>query len=265
MTYFGVVKKKEIDPEEFHDPIVLIGWPGIALIGKLAVSSIKDSIGAEIFMEIDFFDFPPKSNVEGGSLEIPSAQVYFKPRNEFNKKNDLFILTGDYQPQSSNGVFEFSKKFCDIMKEITGDKIKLYISTAALVTDIVQEPPNIHICGTQDDIIKSFTQYKHTVIMKNGVIAGANGILPAWAGLRGYAPGVCLLAETNPLPIMSLEPKASKALASLLGEYFSISIDLSHIDKKIKEMEDFFESLNRQTNSTTIEEGKNLGSDSYFR
>jgi len=91
----NINQKFELNPDDLNDPIVLIGWPGIALVAKLAITSIKDSIEAKEFLDIEYFDFPPKSTVEKGKLEIPSAKVYFKSRKQ-NKKPDLFILTANY-------------------------------------------------------------------------------------------------------------------------------------------------------------------------
>jgi len=86
----NIIKKFEIDPKEINDPVVLIGWPGIALVAKLAITSIKDSIKAEELLNIEYFDFPPKSNVEKGKLEIPKAKLFYKSRSDENK-SDFFI------------------------------------------------------------------------------------------------------------------------------------------------------------------------------
>ncbi|TXT53767.1 MAG: PAC2 family protein [Promethearchaeota archaeon] len=260
--YFN--KKFDVDKDSLHDPIVLIGWPGIALVGKLAISSIADSIGAEIFMEIEFFDLPAKSKVEDGNLSVPSATLYYKSREG---KNDLFILTGDYQPQSPEGVFEFSMKFCEKMKEVTGGAIQMYISTGAMVSDknSGHEQPMVYVCGTHDEHLKQFLDYDNTQLMESGVIAGANGILPAWAGNKGFAPGVCLLAETLPLPMMNLDPKASKALVSLLKDHFDIDMTYDELDKKIEEMEEALESFKNKANHIMRGERPDKGPESYFR
>ncbi len=63
MMNINITRKFDIDPNDLNDPVVLIGWPGIALVAKLAITSIKDSINAKEFLDIEFFDFPPKSNV----------------------------------------------------------------------------------------------------------------------------------------------------------------------------------------------------------
>ena len=88
-------------------------------------------------------------------MELPSAKVYFKSRKEQNK-SDLFILTANYQPQTSRGVFEFSQKFCEELDKLTGSKIKMYISAGAMVTERIRDIPLVHICGTDQEISESY-------------------------------------------------------------------------------------------------------------
>jgi len=262
--YFHMEKKFDLDINQLNNPCVLIGFPGIALVGKLAVTSIKDAIEAELFLNIEHFDFRPKSTGENGSLEIPSAQVYYKAR----EKGDLFILTAEYQPQSSEGVFEFSKYFCEEMDELTNGKINLYLSSGAMISErsTKESESTVYVCGTDDQVVKDFLNMKNTQIMDTGVIAGANGILPAWAGSKGLAPGICLLAETVPLPMMNLDPKASKALVEVMKTYFDIEMDYKALDNQIEEMEQVFEKFKKQANHLMRGESKQRKSeDSYFR
>jgi len=261
---FNINYNFEIKSEEVNDPVILIGWPGIALVAKLATTSIKDSLNAEEYMTIECFDFPPKSNVEKGELTIPTANVYYVKKGK-NNANDFFILTANYQPQSSEGVFEFSQRFCEEMDRITGGNIKMYVSTGAMVSERVSSKPNVHICGTNSELVNSFLKYDNTTLMENGVIAGANGILPAWAGQKGFAPGICLLAETLPLPMMALDPRASKALVTLLKDYFAIKMNFDELNKKIEEMENIIESYKKQTDHFMKNLKQDRGPDSYYR
>ncbi|MGB5911061.1 MAG: PAC2 family protein [Promethearchaeia archaeon] len=264
MIYINIIKKFDLKIEDIHDPVVLIGWPGIALVAKLAITSIKDSIKAKEFLTIEYFDFPPKSNVEKGKLEIPTAEVYYKSRPG-KKENDLFILTANYQPQTPEGVFEFSQKFCEEMDKLTEGKITMYVSTGAMVSDKIRDEPMVHVCGTDQEVVKSFLKKKDTKIMDGGVIAGANGILPAWAGQKGFAPGICLLAETLPLPMMALDPRASKALVTILKDFFNIEMGFEELDKKIEEMESVIQSYKKQAEHFMKGAREDKGSDSYFR
>jgi proteasome assembly chaperone (PAC2) family protein len=260
----NIIYKFELNAEELNEPVVLIGWPGIALVAKIAITSIKDSIKAEEFLDIEYFDFPPKSNVEKGFLEIPTAKVFFKSRKKENE-SDLFILTANYQPQTPYGVFEFSKKFCEELNKITNNNVKMYVSTGAMVTDKLRDQPKVHVCGTHEKITKSFLKFNDTLLMEGGVIAGANGILPAYAGQRNFAPGVCLLAETLPLPMMTLDPRASKALVTILKDYFNIKMNFDELNKQIDEMETALESYKRQADHFMKGTQEDRGPDSYFR
>jgi proteasome assembly chaperone (PAC2) family protein len=141
----------------------------------------------------------------------------------------------------------------------------MYISTGALVTENIPKEPKIHICSTDKALIDSFLKLKNTTVMEGGIIAGANGILPAWAGKKGYAPGVCLLAETIPLPMMNFDPRASKALVILLKNYFNIEINFDELDKKISEMQGIFDSFKKQADYFVKSPQEDTGPDSYFR
>lgn len=262
--FVNIEKKFDLEIGELKNPVVLIGWPGIALVAKLAIMSIKDSIEAKEYLNIQYFDFPPKSIVEKGLLELPNAKVFYKP-TEKEDGSDLFILTATFQPQSPEGVFEFSKIFCEEMDKLTGGKIKMYLSTGAMITDVVHDNPMVYICGTDQDLIQSFLEYDNTKLYDGGSISGANGILPAYAGENNFAPGICLLAETLPLPMMSFDPRSSKALVSLLKEHFSIKMDFSKLDEKIKEMEHVFDSFKKQADNFMNPPRDDRGGDSYFR
>jgi len=151
------------------------------------------------------------------------------------------------------------------MHGITNGKIQMYVSTGAMISDIVKDIPKIHICGTDQDLVQSFLKFENTKLMEGGIIAGANGILPAYAGNKGFAPGVCLLAETLPLPMMTLDPRSSKALVTLIKDYFSIDMDFSKLNEKIKEMESILDSFKKQADHFMKGRREDRGPDSYFR
>ena len=74
--------------------------------------------------------------------------------------------------------------------------------------------------------------------MADGVINGANGVIPAWANLKYGIDGVCLLAET--VPLLRLDPRASKLIVEVLNDRFNIKADVSELDQKIEEMKGIF-------------------------
>jgi proteasome assembly chaperone (PAC2) family protein len=262
--YINIEKKFDLDPTKIKNPIVMIGWPGKALVAQLAISFIKDSIEAKEFLNIYYFDLAAKAVVEKGSLELPSAKLYYKPAEQ-EDGNDIFFLTATHQPQTPEGVFEFSKIFCEEMHKITEGKIKMYISTGAMISEVWQDKPVVYVCGTDQELVESFLKHENTKLYEGGIINGANGILPAYAGENNFAPGICILAETLPLPMMTLDPRSSKALVSLIKNYFSLDMDFSKLNEKIEEMEQIFESFKKQADHFMRPPLEDKGSDSYFR
>ena len=55
--YINIEKKFELEKDDINDPVVLIGWPGIALVAKLAILSIQESLKAKEFLNIQYFIF----------------------------------------------------------------------------------------------------------------------------------------------------------------------------------------------------------------
>ncbi|MHA2281253.1 MAG: PAC2 family protein [Promethearchaeota archaeon] len=262
--YIEIEKKFELEKESIKNPIVLIGLRGMAHVAKLAITSIIESIDAKELLNIQYFDFSPKAIVEKGSLEIPTAKLYYKAAKQ-EERNDLFFLTASFQPQTPEGVFEFSKIFCEEMDKLTEGKIEMYVSTGAMISDRVHDNPLVYVCGTDQNLVQSFLEFDNTKLYEDGIISGANGIIPAYAGSNKFAPGICLLAETIPLPMMTYDPRSSKALVSLLKEYLSLDMDFSKLNEKIKEMEHIFESFKQQADQFMKPPQDDKGSDSYFR
>ena len=151
------------------------------------------------------------------------------------------------------------------MDKITGGKVKMYLSTGAMISDIAHDTPLVYVCGTDQNLVNSFLKFDNTKLYEGGYISGANGIIPAYAGNNNFGPGLCLLAETLPLPMMTLDPRSSKALVSLLKDYFSIEMDFSKLNEKIKEMESVFESFKKQADHFMKPPQEDRGADSYFR
>ena len=59
--------------------------------------------------------------------------------------------------------------------------------------------------------------------------------------------------------------KASKALVTILKEYFKIDMVFEELDKKIKEMQGVFDSFKKQADAWMKGFKDDKGPDSYFR
>ena len=219
---------------DLNAPIALVGMPGIASVGKLSIEVLIRSLNAEPILQILSDDFPPHVMIdEQGMMKVPETQVYlYKSKNQ---EQDLLLVSGDFQPSTSQGIYEFSDKIAEEFKSLNVSKV---IATGAYVPGEYPENPRVFVAATSPVFQGYFTELDQVVVMSEGVINGANGVIPAWAKLKYGIEGACLLAET--VPLLRLDPRASKLLIEVLNNRFKIKADTSELDQKIEEMQGIF-------------------------
>jgi proteasome assembly chaperone (PAC2) family protein len=244
MTEFRLNTLREI-PSDIDKSVVLIGMPGIASVGKLCISSLIKSLNAEKIAELFCSDFPPHVLVEtDGTLYVPRTSIYYR-RLEDGGTKDLFFITGDYQPTTSIGVYEFADF---VAKKCAEFKAELIIATAAFVRDNLPEIPNVFISSTSQDTLESFMKADKAQLFKNGTVTGANGIIPAMAATLYDMIGVCCLGETA--PVLNSDPRAARAIIEVLNQVLHISTDTNSLtpflDELIEKIEPVFREAKNQ-------------------
>ena len=230
-----MIKKKSLQEiPKLESPIALVGMPGIAMVGKLAVMNIVSSLHAIESSEVYYEDLPPHVIIdEIGEMKLPKVTIFYIKNSEMS--NDLLILTSDYQPLSSAGIYQLSDYVCGLCKKM---EVINVISTGAFVPESLKEPyRRVYVSGTSKEFIDFFLESKtgKVVLMKGGYISGANGIIPAWSKVHYDIDGACLLADA--LPMHALDPTASKAIVEVLNERYNFKADITELDKRIEEVE----------------------------
>ena len=134
--YINIEKKFDLEKENIKNPILLIGWPGIALVAKLAITSIQESLNAKEFMNIQYFDFPAKAVVEKGTLQIPNATVFYKAAEKDDGKVELMNEYTDVDgiAQETYNYLEDIDITIKIRKSISGSTRYFPIRTAGEIT-----------------------------------------------------------------------------------------------------------------------------------
>lgn len=217
-----------------RDPIALVGMPGIASVGKLAIEVLIRSLEAEPIVQVLSDDFPPHVMIdEEGMMKIPECQIYLHRNSSL--KHDILLVSGDFQPSTSQGIYEFSDRIAETFKKLNVTRVA---ATGAYVPGEYPESPKVFVSSTSSEFQEFFTELDYVVPMSDGVINGANGVIPAWAKLKYGIDGVCLLAET--VPLLRLDPRASKLIIEVLNNRFNINADVSELEQKIEEMKGIF-------------------------
>jgi uncharacterized protein (TIGR00162 family) len=219
---------------KLNSPIAFVGMPGIASVGKLALEVIILSLKAEPIIRILSDDFPPQVVIDkDGMMKVPECLVYLYKR--VDQENDILLVSGDFQPSTSRGIYEYSDKIADALESLGVEKV---IATGAYVPGEFPENPRVLVSATSREFQEYFTELEQVVPLTDSVINGANGVIPAWVKLKYGIEGACLLAET--VPLLRLDPRASKLIVEVLNNRFQVGADVSMLEKKIEEMKAIF-------------------------
>jgi len=234
---------------ELEKPDLIIGWPGIGNVGIIAVDTLRATVRAEEFAEIEPWDFfyPKKIFIKDGELidmEFPSNKFYFHRTG----KRDLVFFLGEEQPSDGEGAYARGEKAYQMANLVLDVAIKfdcrrVYTSGAAVAMTHHTMRPRVWAVPNCEELIEEVKGYENTILMGDiveesgqGTITGLNGLLLGVAKKRGLE-GICLMGEIPvylqgfPLPY----PKASKAVVEVLADKLGIEIDpniLSELSEK---------------------------------
>jgi len=223
---------------KLKDPILIEGLPGIGNVGKLAVEHLIETIKAKKFAELYCKDFPPQVFINtDGTVKLVNNEFYFWKAKKKNQ-HDLVLITGDYQGLSSQGQYELVEKILDISEE-QGVKELYTLGGYGLGHDI--EHPKVLCATTDKNLVKEMKKFG-AVFKKNepgGGIVGASGLLLGLGKNRGLK-GACLMGET---PGYLVDPKSAKAVLKILMKITNVTVNMSALEKKAKEIENIAHQL----------------------
>lgn len=244
----GIVIHKE---PELKNPDMVVGWPGIGNIGKIAVETLCQAVNAEEFGEIEPWEFfyPNKVVIRGSILTemyFPSSKFYYKQL----PSRDLLFFVGEEQPATSERVyaegeraFEMSNMVLDVAKKFKCRRV--YTAGAAVAVTHHNLQPRVWAVANNEKLLREFRNYHNTMMMsevegrgRHGHITGLNGLLIGVAKKRGIE-GVCLMGEIPdylsrvPFPY----PKASKAIVATFAEIVGLDLAPDILDDMIIQIE----------------------------
>jgi proteasome assembly chaperone (PAC2) family protein len=120
-----------------------------------------------------------------------------------------------------------------ILKEVLSEFEKLGVaiiySLAAYEQDyeeyfkIFPESPRIYVSASSEGLLSKISNFANTMITKEGVIVGANGIIPSWAASMYNMEGACILGET--LGVVKGDYRAAKAILEIIVDLVGINVD----------------------------------------
>jgi uncharacterized protein len=228
----------ESEKPKLKDPVFIAGLPGVGNVGRIAGGYLAEQLKAKKFAELYSSHFMPFVLLHQSSAVhvLKNEFYYFKSK----KGRDSIILIGDSQSADSEGHYEVVE---EILKYIKTLGVKEIFTLAGLSTGEESKTPKV--IGAVSDI-ELVDKYKKTGIdfdagSRIGTIVGASGLLLGLGRQYGMK-GTCLLGETIGFPIIP-DHRSAEEILKILMKILGMNLDLSKIEEKVKEMQEFIKKI----------------------
>jgi proteasome assembly chaperone (PAC2) family protein len=226
----------EVSGDSLKSPVALVGLPGLANVGRIAIETLVQVLGAEHFMDFFSTDFQPRVFIRNGISTIPKSTVHIY-RSAPDEPHDLLFLSADYQPSTSNGVYEYADF---VAGEFSALGVREIYALAAYEQSYEEyfnsypEPPRIYASASSEILLGKISALSNIIVTPEGAIVGANGVIPIWAATLYNMDGACLLGET--LGVIKADYRAAKAVLEKIVDVLGINVDFDDMDLEISKV-----------------------------
>lgn len=219
-----------------QDPVFVEGLPGVGNVGKLACDHLVDELGATLWCDIFSYDFPPQVTIQAdGTVHLVRCQLWSAPRAAANgkEKRDVVLMTGDYQPLSSQGQYALVE---GVLERILPLGCKELYTLGGYGVGTRLDEPGVLGAATDKAVVERLEKLgvRFEEDEPGGGIIGASGLFLG-LGKENGMQGACLMGETSGYMV---DPKAAGAVIDTLSKIMGLGeIDLAALDEKAKELD----------------------------
>jgi len=215
---FNVMLSKNIP---ISDQTLIVGFPGVGLVGSIAANFIVDSLKMEMVGQMQSDKLPPAAVVQEG-IPLPPVRIY--------RSDGLMVLISDFAIP-----IQLSNTMAQTILGWQGGRFKAIIALEGLMAEPTQEQveAKVYGVGSTDSARKRLTGAK-LEIFDHGWITGVSGILLS-EGNRIGQDVICLLANANAMyPDARSAAKLVETIDALLPE---IKLDLKPLIDEAEKIE----------------------------
>ncbi|RLG21815.1 hypothetical protein DRN74_00090 [Candidatus Micrarchaeota archaeon] len=218
MKHVEVVLTRDVD---LKNSVLIEGFPGVGLVGTIAVSYIVEKTGMKAIGYIDSESFPPIITIHKGRPYFP-MRIYKHPSKDFCVLLAEFVTPSDV-------IHELAKKILSFAKE---KGIRQIISLAGMSMPENERESEIFGIASNEEM-QLFLASKNVKAIEEGVTTGVSGMLIAECARENF-PAITLLAQSEyKVP----NPRASAELIKKLDELIGLEVDTSELLREAKEIE----------------------------
>jgi len=247
---------KENVQVELNNPILVEGFPGLGLVGKIAIRYLIKRLGAKRFAYLYSPHFPyfVLVNKKGDVRLLRGTFYYWKNPSG---TNDLVLFTGDSQSQTVEGQYEIADRMLDFAQK---HNVKTIITIGGYRVE-AKEKPKAYAAATNQPLLDRALKAGAIVSGSGSPIVGTAGLILGLARFK-HIEALCLLGETRGyLP----DPMAARSVLEVLKSTFNFDVDLTGLNEEIAKAETMVTRLQKieekralQAEETRKEEDKKI-------
>lgn len=201
------------------NPLFVVGFPGIGLVGSIATSYFVEKNGFVMVGYVMSNEFAPLAAIHDYA-PLPPVRIYYS-----KDKNIIVVLSEIVVPVNVSN--ELASKILDFAKELKSKKI---ISIGGIS---LKETENaVYIVGNDKENVNTLVSKKIGKGIKEGATTGVTGTLLAIGSMTGYSI-LAVLAEANP---DFVDPKAASNALQTLAKIIDIPIDTLELEKEARRL-----------------------------
>ena len=219
---------KEYTEFQMDNPILVEGFPGLGLVGKIAIRYLIKQLGAKRFAYLYSPHFPyfVLVNKKGNIRLLRGSFYYWKnPKGT----NDLILFTGDSQSQTIEGQYEIADRVLDFSQK---HNVKTIITIGGYRME-AKDKPKVYVAATSQVLLDKALTAGAAVSAAGSPIVGTAGLILGLARFKRIE-ALCLLGETRGyLP----DPMAARSVLEVLKATCGFDLDLEGLNEEIAKAE----------------------------
>ncbi|MGC8652262.1 MAG: proteasome assembly chaperone family protein [Candidatus Micrarchaeia archaeon] len=199
--------------------MLIEGFPGVGLVGPMAISYLIDKLGMDYVGYLDSDEFPPLVSIHKGE-PVPPVRLYFSDKFKFITIFAEFAMPLEIVHELADTVYNFVKS----------SGIKEIISISGIPAS---EPNAATFAIASMDEMAPEMQKAGMKSIAEGVASGVNALLLMRAKLDSV-PDINILV---PVAQDIIDPKYAEDAIDSLNKLLDLNIDTADLKKEAQEVE----------------------------
>ena len=143
------VEIKILENQEFKNPILVEGLPGIGLVGKLAGDHLLDELKAKKIAELHSPYLPPQVNIQqDGTVKLVNMEFHSYSKNG----KEIILLTGDFQGITPDSQYQMAEKTIQLALD---NNVKRMYTLGGLATGNITQTPRVFGAATSKKLVQN--------------------------------------------------------------------------------------------------------------